>query len=157
MGLEREVEIIEDWTPEDVKYLEERVVEHNASMTGVQESDDLTILLRMRGRKEITAGVSGWTWGSACEIRYLWVHPRERRKGLGRRLMQEAEQEACSRGCETIILETYDAQAVAFYQKLGYDVFAIAENYPRGHAKWYMRKKLSIGSFRKDSRGEGDA
>jgi GNAT superfamily N-acetyltransferase len=147
MRLEHAVKVFAHGTLEDIKFLEDRLIEHNLATTGIRDSEDLTILMRIEGYESITAGLSGWTWGGACEIRYLWVHPRERHKGFGRQLIQKAEHEVWARGCNTILLETFDAQAVIFYQKLGYDVFATVEDCPRGHLKSYMRKSLLWSSL----------
>jgi hypothetical protein len=35
------------------------------------------------------------------------------------------------------------AMAPGFYQKLGYEVFAVLEDYPRGHHNYYLRKQLT--------------
>jgi hypothetical protein len=37
-------------------------------------------------------------------------------------------------------LDTFDWQAKEFYEHLGYEVFGILENCPRGHNRYYMKK-----------------
>jgi len=90
----------------------------------------------------IQAGLAGWTWGGCCYIRYLWVHADLRGQGYGTRLMQAAEQEAAARGCHQVLLDTHSFQAPAFYQHLGYEVFAVLDEYPRHHQNYYLRKRL---------------
>lgn len=52
-------------------------------------------------------------------IRELWVAPNHRRQGLGRRLVQYAEQFFQERGiCKAIL--TYEPSAIHFYENLGY-------------------------------------
>jgi hypothetical protein len=42
-----------------------------------------------------------------------------------------------------MILDSYDFQAPGFYQKLGYEVFAVLEDHPRHHRNYYLRKRLA--------------
>jgi hypothetical protein len=40
-------------------------------------------------------------------------------------------------------LETHSFQARPFYEKCGYKVFGTLEDYPPGHAKFFLRKRLA--------------
>ena len=40
-------------------------------------------------------------------------------------------------------LETHSFQARPFYEKYGYQVFATLDDWPPGHAKYFMRKQLA--------------
>jgi GNAT superfamily N-acetyltransferase len=62
--------------------------------------------------------------------------------GLGRQLMEQAEQEAIHRGCHIIWLDTFTFQARGFYERLGYTVFGTLEDYPPGHSRFFLRKNL---------------
>lgn len=59
--------------------------------------------------------------GRAVRVRQMAVVPDFQRRGLGRRIMQELEQELVARGIRRAILHAR-ASAVAFYQKLGYQI-----------------------------------
>jgi GNAT superfamily N-acetyltransferase len=63
--------------------------------------------------------------------------------GGGTQLLQAAEQEARARGCQHMILDSYNFQAPGFYQKHGYEVFAVLEEHPRHHRNYYLWKRLS--------------
>ena len=65
-----------------------------------------------------------------------------RGQGYGTKLLQAAEHEAHTRGCHQVILDSYDFQAPGFYQKLGYEVFAVLTDHPRKHRNYYLRKQL---------------
>lgn len=80
-----------------------------------------------------------WDWVYVDE---LWVCPRSRGSGLGRRLMQLAEEFAAAQGLEGIWLWTQSWQAEDFYRQLGYEVFTRFDNFPRGHARIGFRKQL---------------
>jgi ribosomal protein S18 acetylase RimI-like enzyme len=62
-------------------------------------------------------GHRGW-------INYLGVCPGEQRKGLGRAMMQAAEQRLRDCGCPKINLQvrTSNQQAIAFYQSIGFTI-----------------------------------
>ena len=55
--------------------------------------------------------------------------------------MRAAEQEARDRGCSHAHCDTYDFQALPFYQKLGYQVFGQLEDYPAGHTRYFLQKR----------------
>ena len=61
-----------------------------------------------------------------------------RGQGYGTKLLQAAEHEARIRGCHQVILDSYDFQASGFYQKLGYEVFAVLADHPRKHRNYYL-------------------
>jgi GNAT superfamily N-acetyltransferase len=128
-------------TPQDVEYLEDRVYEHNAGVTGIADGQLLAFLVRDDSGR-IVAGICGNTWGGGCEIRQFWVEESQRRRGLGTRLFQAAEQEARRRGCTQMLLMTFSFQAPAFYARNGFEVLATIADHPRGHRNFLMRRRL---------------
>jgi GNAT superfamily N-acetyltransferase len=131
-------------TPEDVQYLEDRIYEHNSSVTGIGDGQLLAFFLR-DGSSRIVAGICGNTWGGVCEIRQFWVEASQRRRGLGTQLFQAAEQEARRRGCTQILLMTFSFQAPVFYERNGFQVVTTIADHPRGHRNLLMRKHLDAG------------
>lgn len=65
----------------------------------------------------------GWD-GHRGWINYLAVAPEFRRRGLGRRLMDEAETRLLREGCPKVNLQVRaeNPEVVAFYQRLGYAI-----------------------------------
>src|SRR5262249_36096623 len=94
-------------------------------------------------QQRLCAGIKGWTWCGSGYISALWVHEHLRGQGVGTQLLQAAEQEARTRGCHQVVLDSYSFQAPGFYQKHGYEVFAILEDHPRNHRNYYLRKRLT--------------
>jgi ribosomal protein S18 acetylase RimI-like enzyme len=100
---------------------------------------DLTVFSCHNG--EIVGGLLGYTHWNWLFVTHLWVADTFRRRGLGRSLMRAAEQEARSRGCLHAHCDTYDFQALSFYQKLGYHIFGQLEDYPAGHTRYFLHKR----------------
>lgn len=127
---------------EDIRFLGDRLYDYNAEQTGVDDGQWLAIFIR-DDQQTIRAGIEGWTWCGSCYIRTVWVHQDWRGQGVGTKLLQAVEQEAIKRGCQQIVLESFSFQAPGFYQQLGFEVFAILDEHPRGHQHHYLRKPLT--------------
>jgi GNAT superfamily N-acetyltransferase len=78
-----------------------------------------------------------WEW---LAIDDFWIHEDLRGKGYGTRLLKMAETEAKRRGCKWAHLKTFGFQARTFYERFGYRVIGVLENYPPGSAFYWMRK-----------------
>ncbi|MEM7583340.1 MAG: GNAT family N-acetyltransferase [Acidobacteriota bacterium] len=87
----------------------------------------------------VTALVN-WNW---LDISLLWVDSSYRGQGLGRRLVETLEQASQERGCTRAHVDTFSFQARAFYERLGYRVFAKLGDYPPGHQRIYLEKTLT--------------
>ena len=85
--------------------------------------------------------LAGWKW---LHIDRLWVDEDHRRAGIGRLLLEAAEREAQSHGCLHAEVATFDFQARGFYERQGYNVFAVQEDFPVGHTKFLMRKTFIV-------------
>ncbi len=131
----------EDPAPADIQFLEDRLYEFNRVATGIADGRGLGVFLRDEA-KNIVAGAAGHTWGETCELRQVWVAEPLRGRGLGRRLIAEAEAEASRRGCRQLVLTTHSFQAPRFYRKLGFEVVSDLSEYPRGHSQLVLRKLL---------------
>jgi GNAT superfamily N-acetyltransferase len=128
-------------TAQDAEFLEDQLYTYNVEQTGYDDGQFVTIWVKNQVGERL-AGLHGWTWGGSCYIRELWVHKDLRGQGYGTRLLQAAEQEARTRGCYQVVLDSYSFQAPAFYQRHGYEVFAVLEDHPRQHRNYYLRKRL---------------
>ncbi len=65
-------------------------------------------------------GLVGEIWGQWLLVKFLWVDSEHSSKGLGRQLLNEAEEFARSKGCLSSFLDTFSFQAKPFYEKCGY-------------------------------------
>ena len=142
-----DVRIVSD--PHASESLKQIVVDHldtyNVGVTGLTEYSAVNLFLRDRS-DEIRGGLLGWIWGGVLYVRILWVAQTLRGKGHGRRLLDAAERHAAERGCRHVFLDTFTFQAPGFYEKLGYQVYARADDWPAGHAHCFLRKGLPTPS-----------
>jgi len=76
-------------------------------------------------------------------ISRLWVAPANRGQDVGTRLMNDAEAWAAKNGASGLTLATYEYQARAFYEKLGFEVFGTLPNNPAGFTRHFMRKTIA--------------
>ena len=83
---------------------------------------DLFLVGRVEGR--IVATVMGGYEGHRGWINYLAVSPEQRRKGYGRRIMEEVERQIAAKGSPKInlMVRTSNTGVIAFYEALGYQV-----------------------------------
>jgi ribosomal protein S18 acetylase RimI-like enzyme len=92
-------------------------------------------------QRTVIGGLVGdlvWDW---LHIDALWVDEAYRGRGVGGALMQRAEEMARARGIVNTHLETTSFQALPFYQKLGYEVFAELPDKPKGSTWYYLKKQ----------------
>lgn len=90
----------------------------------------------------LVAGLSAETHGNWLSVSYLWIREKARGKGLGSKMMQDAETEAVRRGCKFAFLDTFSFQAKDFYLKLGYQEVFTLEHYPVAGKRHYFTKAL---------------
>ena len=90
----------------------------------------------------VIAGILGGTYWGWMYVDILWVDEKHRRKGIGSKLLLEAEKEAVCRGCHHVHLDTMSWQAPEFYKKHGYEVIGVLPDIPRGNQKYLLIKAL---------------
>ena len=82
-------------------------------------------------------GYINWGW---LTIDGFWLPEVLRRGGWGGRILTATENEARRRGCTRSRLYTYSFQAQGFYEKQGYTVFGVLDDYPPGHRQVWLKK-----------------
>ena len=90
----------------------------------------------------IIGGIIGGTYWGWMYVDILWVHEKHRGKGIGSKLLLEAEKEAKARGCHHVHLDTMSWQAPGFYKKQGYSILCIISDIPDGYKKYLLMKAL---------------
>jgi ribosomal protein S18 acetylase RimI-like enzyme len=122
-------------------FVSDNVIRFNVARTGVSDWHPVGYFLK-NARGENLAGLTGYIWGGWLHVNFLWVSETLRGQGHGSRLMGAAESFAVERGASAASLETHSFGAHAFYRKRGYEIFGELPDYPPGHTKLFLRKKL---------------
>jgi len=135
-----EFRVEDDPDPLDIEFLENQIRHEAAAAMGLGGEVELAIFVREAG--QVVAGISGWTWGDACELQSLWVDPSRRGRGLATRLIGAAEAEAAARGCSQTVHFTYEFQARALYEQIGYELVGRVAGFPSGTDVLWYRKRL---------------
>lgn len=128
----------------DVEPLRAGLIEHSASFIDRPGFQPIAVFAR-DGAGELIGGAYGflnWNW---LDFSLLWVAEGCRGRGLGSRLLLRLEAEAAKRGCDRAHLETFSYQARVFYERHGYAAFARLPDYPPGHERVYLKKRLEAG------------
>jgi len=114
----------------------------NIERTGIRDARSLLVMARSHDGV-FQGGIHGHTWGGYCEIKTIFVAEGQRRRGVGRRMMEAVQAEAVRRNCRMIILSTHGFQAPGFYEGLGYSCVARIEDCPLGDSYMLMVKRLA--------------
>jgi GNAT superfamily N-acetyltransferase len=137
-----EISLEENPSPEDLAVLHHGLGDYADSIFGPTVYKDITFFLR-DPKGKIAGGVHG-NYGSFnwIYIGTLWVAGDVRGGGYGTRLMDLIEQAGIDNGCTNAFLNTFSFQAPEFYKKRDYIVFAELEDFPVGHSRFFLRKRL---------------
>ena len=91
---------------------------------------------------EIVGGALGEIYWGWFHLDLLWVQEELRGRGYGQRLLQAAEEAARQRGARQVFLDTFSFQAPDFYRRRGYQVFGELPDFPAGHQRLFLWKRL---------------
>jgi ribosomal protein S18 acetylase RimI-like enzyme len=116
---------------------------YNASKSGGATPDYLFIAAR-DASGAVVGGLVGGTYLGWLSVQMVSLDESLRGQGHGAMLMKLAEEEAVRRGCPRVFLETFDFQALPFYEKLGYRVHSRLEGFPHpGGSRYALTKMLA--------------
>ena len=142
MANEQGSDVLTDDERATAQRLIDEINAYNLKATGIAEVQEL-LTVETDGDGELLAGIHGWSWGGTCWIQALWVREDMRRRGLGSRLLAAAENHARRHDCLQLALDTHTFQAPSFYERHGFEVVGELTDYPNGHSKLLLRKRLS--------------
>ena len=134
------IEVINEENNDVFEQLVSGVREYNRQVLGNEKPEPLSVIIRNDDNK-IIAGVSGRTIYKHFLINILWSDESVRGKGLGTRVMQQAETEAKKRGCIAAQVDTLSVQAPGFYQKLGFEVVGKVSGLTEDHDRYFLMKE----------------
>jgi GNAT superfamily N-acetyltransferase len=122
-----QIDVQESADSERVQLLVRRLVASNDLVAPPENHERLAVFASHEG--ELVGGASGHTHWDWLFVSHLWVDEAHRHQRLGSTLMDEIEQAAARRGARAVHLDTYDFQALGFYQARGYRIFDQLDDY----------------------------
>ena len=125
----------------EAELVRDRLDMYNVGVTGISAYYPVHFFVKSP-RGETLGGLLGGMWGGWLHITYLWIDEAVRGQRWASKLMERAEAYARERGCLWATLDTHSFQARPFYEKHGYEVFGTLDDYPKGHKKFFLKKKL---------------
>ena len=128
-------------TEQETKYIREALYQFNNERVGKDNHTPLNIIEYDTNGNSI-GGILGGTYWGWMYVDILWVHESHRHKGIGSKLLREAEKKAIGRGCHHVHLDTMSWQAPEFYKNHGYEVIGILPDIPNGNQKYLLMKAL---------------
>ena len=126
----------------DARVVSEGLLDFNRAIIGDPDETQVAVFVRDPSGR-IIGGLLGhvrWRW---VYVSKLWLPDETRGHGIGTRVMREIESYARRRRCEGIYLDTFEYQALPFYEKLGYEQFGVLEGYPPGYRQYHLKKALA--------------
>jgi len=133
-------------TDHEQKALWDGIEDFTQAIVGDTGRFELSYLLR-DDQGNVKGGIQGnydnfgWLW-----IDSLWVCKTMRGLGHGIDLLKTIEGEAIKNGIKNSHLTSFSHQAANFYVKQGYEVFGELEDYPAGHSRCWLKKKLTLAA-----------
>ena len=125
----------------EIKYIRESLCKFNETIVGSDNHAPINIVeYDIDGN--LIGGIIGGTYWGWMYVDILWVQEDHRKKGIGSKLLLEAEKEAIRRGCHHVHLDTMSWQAPEFYKKHGYEIIGILPDIPSGNQKYLLIKAL---------------
>lgn len=129
------------------KFAAARLAEEVAATYGPRDEQAFALVARNEA--------GGWIGGINGVIHWRWLYigqffliPEWRGRGLGRALLEEAENLARETASVGIYLDTFDPGATYFYRKCGFTAAGRIENFPPGAARTFLCKRLSEQVFK---------
>jgi GNAT superfamily N-acetyltransferase len=128
--------------PASVALISDALDEFNVEVTGYHDVRPLAVLVRDADTNKVVGGLSGRTSLGALFVDLFFLPPAMRGGGLGREILQLAEDEGRRRGCRSAVLYTISFQAPGFYERHGWTVFGEVPCDPPGTTRVFMSKDL---------------
>lgn len=125
-------------------FLGSKLREFNEAAIGKLQAEPIGYVFREDD--EIVGGMFGWLRLGWLYLDMAWVHESHRGRGIGALLLEKMEHAARMRGVMRVRCETGSFQALPFYLKAGFEVYAENElTDPAGneHREYLLRKLLA--------------
>lgn len=127
---------------DDILKICRKLQDYNSHFFEIKDEPNF-IISEINQYNELIGGIVCTIVGQWLEIDFLWVKDDQRGKGLGKKLLFEAEKIGMKNKCTKAFLTTMNFQAKPFYLKYGYKIVYIQKGYPLINEKYFMEKTLN--------------
>ncbi len=144
MNLDNTLSVKYEATKEDFDFITWNLIGYNIEKVGPKLNVppfEYNVVIRNQNN-EIAAGIITNIFLKSMYVQSLWVNSKLRKQRIGSDLLESAEKFAKENGCNFIHLDTFSFQAIEFYKKKGYSVFATIDGYPENIKRYYVKKFL---------------
>ncbi|WP_413541527.1 GNAT family N-acetyltransferase [Janthinobacterium sp. FT14W] len=115
---------------------------YNDAITGYQDRQVLSVVVRDRDSQRVLGGAMGRTSLGLLFLDLFYLPAALRGRGLGSRILEQFEEEGRRRGCASAVLYTISFQAPEFYERRGWRRFGEIACSPEGTSRVFMSKTL---------------
>jgi GNAT superfamily N-acetyltransferase len=115
----------------------------NLEQIGINDGRALAVVVSEPDTGEVLGGITGRTSLGVLFIDLVFLPAELRGGGLGRRVLQAAEDEGRRRGCRAAMLYTLNFQAPGFYDRHGWQRFGEIPCGPPGTSRIFFTKTLA--------------
>jgi GNAT superfamily N-acetyltransferase len=126
----------------DAQVIGQTLLHYNLQHVPFFDRKPLILLLRDDNGQVVGGlrGNTGWHW---LYVEALAIADHVRGQRWGTQLLAAAEREAAARGCHSAYLDTFDFQALPFYQKQGYTLFGTLDGFAGEHKRYFLQKRFA--------------
>lgn len=128
-------------TAEETTLTIARLREHTEANTGVKVTHEPFAVTAYRGT-ELIGSIIGKIYSGWLHLDLVWVADAERKRGVGRQLLNASIAEATRRGLTGIEVWTQSWQAPEFYRRCGFSEYATLDDFLPGHTRHVLRYML---------------
>ena len=133
------IEKIKSCSEEKSNYIHRRLQEYNSRY--ITDCEDLSYCIENENG-ECIAGIVASGDMDCITVDYLFVDDAYRKNGYGSKLLTYFETQAICLNAKRIILNTFEFQASAFYEKNGYQLFGKIEPCFSNYGQYFFEKEL---------------
>ena len=142
--MDYKLKVVNEMSLEDSQTMSANLRDFNIEQSkGLSTKPETSINLTLKSEiGEVVGGIRSRAFYQSLTIDFLWIDERFRRMGYGKDLMLKVEGLAKEEGRISANTMTYSFQAPHFYEKLGYKIVGVFEEYPEGIKKYFLEKRL---------------
>lgn len=125
-------------TQGEIGFTANKLLEHSRNATGLNVDYQPFGLLAYKNETLIASAI-GKIFLSWLHLDLVWVEENYRKQGLGKKLLLEAVHKAKALGLQGIEVWTQSWQAPDFYKKIGFEEFAVMDDFIPGRKRHVFR------------------